>query len=392
MPSGKSLPARPNLEFLRKSAKQHLASMRKRDPGTQLASAQLAVARDYGFSSWRKLKAHVDAMRQQDNSTSPQENHIKAMAELLKRKDHGGARRMLRQIPALAGAADSQGGHSMLHLAVEIDDPKGVDLLLDAGANPGALWGGHTPLSWALTCGSFKSAHALVERGVVPDLFCAAGLGDLKTVASYFAESGRLRPNASRTGSTRYGPDGKRLPCPPAKDSELVADALYIACRQARPEVAEFLLEHKPDLNFRAFMGGTALHWAHFGGDGKIIAMLVAAGLDPASVDNAFKCTPSGFGIHVPAEWGILPLVRRRLKDDLNLAKIFDGGMTPLHRVARGGRAAIVKWLLDAGADPASKDANGKTAIEVAREKNHEQVVAAIENWMPRPRRNRRAG
>lgn len=389
MPSGKSLPARPNLEFLRKSAKRHLVSMRKRDPGAQLAGAQLAAAREYGFSSWRKLKAHVETARQKADSTSAQEDQIKALVELLKRKDHAGARRMLRQIPALAGAADSQGGHTMLHLAAEIDDPKSIDLLLDAGANPGAMWGGHSSLSWALTCGSFKSANALVERGVVPDLFCAAGLGDLKTVASYFNESGRLRPNASRTGSTRYGPDGKRLPCPPAKDSEIIGDALYIACRQARPKVAEFLLEHKPDLNFRAYMGGTALHWAHFGGDGKIMAMLLAAGLDPAALDHAFKCTPRGFGIHVPAEWGILKLVRQRLKDDASLAKIFDGGMTPLHRVARGGRAAIVKWLLDAGADPTAVDANGKTAIGVAREKNHEQVAAAIELWMTRPRRAR---
>ena len=56
----RSLPARPNLEHLRNEAKQRLKALRQDDPQAKLASAQLAVARDYGFASWRALKAHVD--------------------------------------------------------------------------------------------------------------------------------------------------------------------------------------------------------------------------------------------------------------------------------------------------------------------------------------------
>jgi cytohesin len=157
-----------------------------------------------------------------------------------------------------------------------------------------------------------------------------------------------------------------------------VADALYIACRHGRKDVVKFLLQRGPDLSFRAYMGGTLLHWAHFGGDAEIIGMLRKAGADESALDHAFKCTPAGFGIHVPCEWGILKNVRRRLKDDASLANIFDGGMTPLHRIARGGRAAIVKWLLKAGADPTVRDANGKTAVDVAKERGHEDVVAEL--------------
>src|SRR5436305_1680611 len=54
------LPAQPNLEHLKNEAKQRLKALRAQAPNTQLTEAQLAVARDYGFASWRALKTHVD--------------------------------------------------------------------------------------------------------------------------------------------------------------------------------------------------------------------------------------------------------------------------------------------------------------------------------------------
>jgi hypothetical protein len=56
----RNLPDRPNLEFLKKEAKALLGSMQHTDPAAQLADAQHALARDYGFASWPKLKAHVE--------------------------------------------------------------------------------------------------------------------------------------------------------------------------------------------------------------------------------------------------------------------------------------------------------------------------------------------
>ena len=58
----RNLPDRPSLEFLRKEAKALLASLQQRDAAAQLADAQYALARDYGFDSWPKLKAHVEQL------------------------------------------------------------------------------------------------------------------------------------------------------------------------------------------------------------------------------------------------------------------------------------------------------------------------------------------
>ena len=58
----RDLPARPNLDHLRKQAKALLRSMREHRAEAKLADAQHAVAREYGFTSWPKLKTHLAAL------------------------------------------------------------------------------------------------------------------------------------------------------------------------------------------------------------------------------------------------------------------------------------------------------------------------------------------
>jgi hypothetical protein len=58
----RNLPARPHLEYLKKEAKDLLDALRRSDSSAQLADAQFALSREYGFDSWPKLKAHVEAI------------------------------------------------------------------------------------------------------------------------------------------------------------------------------------------------------------------------------------------------------------------------------------------------------------------------------------------
>ena len=59
----RALPPHPNLEHLRNQAKDLLRDWRQHKPDAQLADALHAIARDHGFASWPKLKAHVDSLR-----------------------------------------------------------------------------------------------------------------------------------------------------------------------------------------------------------------------------------------------------------------------------------------------------------------------------------------
>ena len=58
------LPLRASVEWLRKTAKQRLETLRAAEPDAQLSDAQLAVAREYGHPSWRALVAHVEQVRE----------------------------------------------------------------------------------------------------------------------------------------------------------------------------------------------------------------------------------------------------------------------------------------------------------------------------------------
>ena len=57
----RDLPARPNLDHLKKQAKELLQALKQQDPDAQLADAQHALAREYGFGSWPRLKAHIES-------------------------------------------------------------------------------------------------------------------------------------------------------------------------------------------------------------------------------------------------------------------------------------------------------------------------------------------
>jgi hypothetical protein len=58
----RNLPDRPNLEYLKKEAKARLDQLQRSNPAAQLSDAQHTLAQEYGFASWPKLKAHVDAV------------------------------------------------------------------------------------------------------------------------------------------------------------------------------------------------------------------------------------------------------------------------------------------------------------------------------------------
>ena len=66
-----SLPPRPSLVHLKKEAKARLRDLQATHPAARLADAQHALARDYGFASWPKLKAHVEALEQVPPPATP---------------------------------------------------------------------------------------------------------------------------------------------------------------------------------------------------------------------------------------------------------------------------------------------------------------------------------
>jgi hypothetical protein len=67
----KQLPPNPNLDHLKRQAKDLLAALRESDPSATLADAQRAIAEDYELRTWPELKAEVERRRAQAQPVDP---------------------------------------------------------------------------------------------------------------------------------------------------------------------------------------------------------------------------------------------------------------------------------------------------------------------------------
>src|SRR5258708_15315440 len=142
----RELPAKPNLEHLKEQAKDLLRKIQQGEPGAiervrslisfsapaslKLADAQHVIARDYGFSSWPKLKEHVDSL-----ALDPAGKLSAAVCA----SDADRTARLLESHPELKAQINepiaNYGGMQALLAAVQRSDRKTIDVLLGAGAD-----------------------------------------------------------------------------------------------------------------------------------------------------------------------------------------------------------------------------------------------------------------
>jgi len=154
-----TLPERASLDYLKKLAKERLRDLRATNPAAKLTDAQLAVARDHGFSSWRALKAEVDRRRKPA---------VEQFFEASVAGDVERMRQMLREHPGFA--RERFRGTTALHLAVR--NPDAVRLVLEHGAEVHARddHDNATPLFRAAghPGGDIHSVRALLDAGADP--------------------------------------------------------------------------------------------------------------------------------------------------------------------------------------------------------------------------------
>lgn len=220
----RELPARPHLDHLRKQAKALLRDRQHADPHTtwQLADAQHELARDYGFASWPKLKAHVDALTK---TVTP----AQALTNAIRANHAADVKDVLEQYPELRDRlneplADYDFRGTALVAATQRTNLAVIDILLAAGAdiNGKSHWwaGGYGVLDEA----DPAFAPALIARGAVVHPHAAARLGMIDTLKDLIASD----PDTVHV----RGPDGQ-LPLHGASTIE----------------IARLLLDHGADID-----------------------------------------------------------------------------------------------------------------------------------------------
>ncbi|MEA3028767.1 MAG: hypothetical protein QOG13_92 [Sphingomonadales bacterium] len=345
----KPLPKRASLEWLKKSAKQHLRALRAANPEAKLADAQRDLARAYGFASWRALKVHIE-------SPPAGEPAIAAVLRAVGDGETDKVRAALAAAPALANAVGPHpywGGRPQpLHVAIETKRRDMFDLLLDAGADPNGRnqeYDQWSPLMLTFSRDRADMREALIARGARIGLIEALLLKDDRLVDALLAEGlPELGPNRGSIlafARTPYAIDRLLELGAPAEQADRWGATPIAAMSRAGPDGRE-LVRHM----MRRSAVPEPQEFARLG-DRETLFMLAEA--DPGIAgSDAVMMAAVDFGHHDLVRWllskGANPNARA---DDAGT------GHSALHSAAWNGDLEMVKLLAEAGADLSMRDA-----------------------------------
>jgi ankyrin repeat protein len=388
------LPVRANLDWLRKTAKQHLRDMRLQRRETKLAEAQFAIARQYGFASWRKLKAHVDHLGQSDLAAPPLPTD-ETVAVFLRAVGDGRLHDMqgaLAREPRLVNAVGPHpywgGRPQALHVSIETKRRDMFDLLLGAGADiDGAndQYEHWSPLMLTFHWDQPGMRKALMERGAHVGLVEAMLFEDDAAVEKMLRRGKSALPKIEPNGGsllafarTPFAID-RLLELGASVDRKDRWDTTPVEAMSRLGPRGRPLVRHLVQRGVKA----EPQEYARLG-DKEALAELVARNPDIAR-SEAVMMAAVDFGHH--------ELVRWLLSQGANVnAKAAWGSQgTALHSAAWNGDLEMVKLLVATGADVSARDAEhdntpagwAQVAITVSNNPKCKDVVDYIGSLAP---------
>lgn len=162
------------------------------------------------------------------------------------------------------------------------------------------------------------------------------------------------------------------------RDAELQRTPLMLAVMTDQVAVARLLVAMGADPDAYDYRRDTP--WVMTGVTGSV-PMLEA--LLPGKPDLAIANRRGGTPVHPASERGHVDYVRRAVQLDIDLNRVNLNGWTALlEAVVFGdggaGQQEIVRLLLAAGADPGIRDANGRSALDHARERGFDEIAALL--------------
>ncbi len=336
-PAGK-LPARANLEHVRNEAKQRLKTMRSDSPAVRLSEAQLLVARSYGFPSWRKLKAYVDALSDfgQQLINAVHAGELETMRKILDR--HPELVNASAEQPRIDRPSDTL-SMRLLHLAIAEGKVDVLRLLIERGADLNARNAdGRLPLHDCFELNHDDFAKILLDAGAAPDACTTAAYGMYDQLEQILkgdpGNANDLTTGNSPLSWAAYGHQPKSAAI--LFQHGAVADRPpYDACAWgpaamvASTDVARVLLEHGANPNWRNKEGNTPIHCVITSrivlDPAKFVQLLLDFGAD-ASLRNREGRTPLDeavlqTGKNAETYFPVRPIAPKRLEQTIEILR-----------------------------------------------------------------------
>jgi ankyrin repeat protein len=344
----RNLPARPNLDQLRIQAKDLLKSYRAGEPDAvrrfhqshpaaaqptagpelTLSDAQWVLAREYGFESWPKLKAHVDSILIE--TIHP----LEVASQAFHNDDASLLRALFQKHPELkAHVNDPVPGFFDSPPITLVRSREMFDVLLEVGADINAQsrwWAGGFGL---LHQASPELARHAIERGAFVDIHAAARLGMIDRVRELTAGDSALVHARGGDGQT----------------------PLHFALSV---EIAEFLVDHGADMDARDVDHESTPAQYMLKERKEVARYLVQRG-----------CATD---IFMAAALGDVALARQHLDEDSECVRL---RVSEEHFPMVGGRSGgtIYQWVLGSHVSP----------HQVARQFGHEEVFRLLQDRSP---------
>ncbi|MBP1875396.1 ankyrin repeat protein [Ensifer adhaerens] len=360
----RDLPANATLESIRKQAKAFLKALKAGDAAARqrtlpyftepatigLQDAQLVLAREFGFSSWTRLKTHLERSQQGKPATEQLANRFLALATVSYFGDiaadperYAQAKALLEEHPEIAGES--------IHVAAALGDGDAIDRWLDqdpklAGKRAGPYdWEPLLYAAYARVPGrsSLAAGERLVARGTDANAFWlddgqyrftaltgVFGQGeagkerqpehpDCTAFAELLLKAGARANDSQALYNRMFEPDNTCLELLlrhglsakdrnnwlVREDGELIENSQSVfdyqlawALEKRMADRVRLLVEHGADVN-RTVKGRTPYQWAELGGDASLAEYLVAHGATVAEltdVDRLARAIAEGKG------------------------------------------------------------------------------------------------
>lgn len=293
------------------------------------------------------------------------------------------------------------GGNSCLYMAALAGSDTCIQTLLKHGAEIKASNLGITPLHCAAQYGNVLAVKILLEAGDKVDSADQDGdtvLHLIPSVSQSDYQPTELPPEHNKeekqptndelevAAIVQRGRDWEtmeedQLECftlvlSKGADANAVNKAgntpLMMVASAGRVRFGKSLLDFDADINHMNDQGAFAIHAAVSQGHPDFVNLLLDRGDDP----------------NRRTKLGVTPLMNACLNSQTEIMQLlYDRGAdidasfegcSALHMVAEQGLGDIVKWLINRSVDVNAADSEGKTALDIASEKNHKDIIQQL--------------